>query len=432
MRVSQLACVSTVFLTFLPLALSARAASSVALVLDASGSMNAKLPEGKTRIEAAKLAVTDLVGKLPADVRLSLWAYGHQSPTSKHDCRDTQRVVDFDAISANKADVLTKTRAIEAQGYTPITYVIKLVADDLGKEDGTPRTIILVSDGKETCEGDPCATAKALADADASLVVHTIGFAVDTVAKYQLQCIARVARGRYFDAGSTSELAATLNEAAKSPPPTKPDPPPQAIKQIIVDLPKPGRLEIKHATTGHKVSSAETGETVATLNSAGPQKELPAGLYNVTIGNAVWKSVEVKAGETTVLNPGVIEVLHADIYGHKVFDGETGEEIGKIPSSSPRITVLPSTFSVQFGEVLWRDIEVKNGEQKILNPGVIELDGLKATAARVFSEDGKPAGRIVSSWPRIALPAGKYEVEFLKQRLPVELAEGAKVVLKLN
>ena len=57
----------------------------------------------------------------------------------------------------------------------------------------------------------------------------------------------------------------------------------------------------------------------------------------------------------------------------------------------------PSTFSVQFGEVFWRDIEVKNGEQKILNPGVIELDELKGTAARVFSEDGKPAGRIVSS-----------------------------------
>jgi len=77
MRVSQLACVSTVFLTFLPLALSARAASSVALVLDASGSMNAKLPEGKTRIDAAKLAVTDLVGKLRGDVRLWLCAYGH-------------------------------------------------------------------------------------------------------------------------------------------------------------------------------------------------------------------------------------------------------------------------------------------------------------------------------------------------------------------
>ena len=233
----------------------ATAGGSVALILDASGSMNARLPEGKTRIEAAKLAVADLVGKLQVDTRLSLWAYGHQSPTSKHDCRDTERIVAFDAVGANKESVVAKTLGIKAQGYTPITYVIKLVADDLAKEDTKPRIIILVSDGKETCEGDPCATAKALADADASLIVHTIGFAVDIAAKYQLQCMASMARGRYFDAGSMSELSAMLAEAAK------PIPPPQIIKQIVVAKPQPGLLEVRRADMkGHKVSSAETGE----------------------------------------------------------------------------------------------------------------------------------------------------------------------------
>src|SRR4051794_35760607 len=146
----------------------AHAAGSVALILDASGSMNARLPEGIARIEAAKSAVAELVGKLPDDTRLALWAYGHQSPTPKHDCHDTERMVGFDAVRGNKDAVLARTRAIKAQGYTPITYVIKLAADDLGKEDGKPRTLILVSDGKETCEGDPCAAAKALANADAS------------------------------------------------------------------------------------------------------------------------------------------------------------------------------------------------------------------------------------------------------------------------
>ena len=426
MWVHRDAVVRAAFVALLLAPIPATAGGSVALVLDASGSMNAKLPEGKTRIEAAKAAVGELVAKLPADTRLSLWAYGHQSPTRKHDCRDTQRVVAFDAIGVNKDNVLSSTRAIQAQGYTPITYVIKLVADDLAKEDGKPRTVILVSDGKETCEGDPCATAKALAEADASLVVHTIGFAVDLAAKYQLQCIAHVARGRYFDAGSTSELAAMLSEAAK------PVPPAQPVTQIVVKNPRPGVLELRHAEmTGHKVSSAETGETVGTLNSSGPRKELPAGLYNVAFGKAVWKSIEVKSGETTVLDPGVIEVRNPNISGHKVLDAETGVEIGKISSSNPRITVLPSTFSVRFGELLW-NVEVKNGEQKILNPGVIELAGMRTSGARVLREDGTLAGRIVSSWPRIALPAGKYVVEVSGQRVPTEVAEGAKVVLRLN
>src|SRR3954463_9320675 len=158
MRLSREPLVRVVLVGFL-LAPMPAAAGSVALVLDASGSMNAPLSQGRTRIEAAKVAVEDLVGKLPADVRLSLWAYGHQSPTQKHDCRDTERVVGFDAVSADKENVLAKTRAIKAQGYTPITYIIKLVADDLAKEETKPRTVILVSDGKETCEGDPCATA---------------------------------------------------------------------------------------------------------------------------------------------------------------------------------------------------------------------------------------------------------------------------------
>jgi hypothetical protein len=427
MRVARYFVARVAFIILLFVPMPATAAGSVALILDASGSMNARLPEGRTRIEAAKLAVADLVGKLPVDIRLSLWAYGHQSPTSKHDCRDTQRIVAFDAIGANRESVVVKTLGIKAQGYTPITYVIKLVADDLAKEDAKPRTIILISDGKETCEGDPCATAKALADADASLIVHTIGFAVDIAARYQLQCMASMARGRYFDAGSMSELSAMLAEAAK------PIPPPQPVKQIVISEPQPGLLEVRRADMkGHKVTAAVTGEIVGSLNSSGPRKALPAGLYNVTFGNAVWKSVEVKSGETTVLDPGVIEIRNANIAGHKVLDAETGEEIGKISSSSPRITVLPSTFSVQFGELLWKDIEVKSGEQKILSPGVIELVGLKTNGARVLSEDGSLAGRIVSSWPRLALPAGKYVVDVSGQRVPVDLAEGAKLELKLN
>src|SRR3954468_6184505 len=149
MFLSPLFIIGVALLTLAPLPV--HAGGSTALVLDASGSMNARLPEGKTRIEAAKLALGDLLDKLPRDTRLSFWVYGHQSGTQQHNCRDTERMVDFDSIDANKQSVLAKTRAIKAQGYTPITYVIKLVADDLGKESAKPRTLILVSDGKETC-----------------------------------------------------------------------------------------------------------------------------------------------------------------------------------------------------------------------------------------------------------------------------------------
>lgn len=61
---------------------------SVALVLDASGSMKAALPDRTTRMDAAKTAVARLVATLDLRTRLALRIYGDQSPTAKKDCKD--------------------------------------------------------------------------------------------------------------------------------------------------------------------------------------------------------------------------------------------------------------------------------------------------------------------------------------------------------
>ena len=62
-------------------AAQAQSSRSIALVLDASGSMKAALPDGKTRMEAAKAAVAEFVTGLASDTRVAFWAYGYQSPT---------------------------------------------------------------------------------------------------------------------------------------------------------------------------------------------------------------------------------------------------------------------------------------------------------------------------------------------------------------
>jgi hypothetical protein len=407
--------------------LPANAAKSIALILDASGSMNAKLPEGRTRIDAAKIAVEQIVSKLPADVRLSLRAYGHQSPTIKHDCKDTELVVGFGALASNKTSILAKTHSIKALGYTPITYVLKLAAEDVGKEDATARIVILVSDGKETCEGDPCATAKALADANASLVIHTIGFAADAAARFQLQCVARVARGNYYDADSASNLAAALGEAAR----TEPPPPPRQPAAIAAARPPgPGKLAMKNSNImGHAVTDAETGRSFGTLSPTRSVIELPPGFYNVKLGNAVWKSIEVKAGETTTIEPAVLEIKHASVSGHKVLDAETGEEIGRIALTNPRMTVLPSTFSVTFGNAIWKNIEVKTGEHKVLNPGTITVKGASVSGTPIRDEAGTVVANVSPVSARVALPPGKYVLDTGSQKIPVDLVEGRNVVL---
>ena len=399
---------------------------SIALILDASGSMNAKLAGGSTRIDAAKAAVSAFVEKLDPKVRLGFRAYGHQSPTKEHNCKDTALLVGFDAVGSNKAAMLEKTKAVKAQGYTPITYVITLAAEDVKKEPGE-HVVVLVSDGKETCEGDPCAAAKALAAADAKLVVHTIGFNVDVAARYQLQCIAKAARGTYSDASAAADLGAKLGElaAAKQEPPQ----PPQSRTAVTVQQPKEGTLQIRNADSSgqHKVTEAESGNEVASMSAFKWTIELPAGLYNVTFGPTVWKSVEVKGGETTVLDPGTIEVKNAAAAGHRVLDWETGTEVGKISSFKRRLTVLPSTFTVMFGGAEWPNIEVKAGENKQLNPAVIAVKGAQVKRHKVQTEDGKVVATLSSFTSTLPVPPGKYTIEVGNQKVALELVEGQRM-----
>ncbi|HZP68600.1 MAG TPA: VWA domain-containing protein [Pseudolabrys sp.] len=399
---------------------------SIALILDASGSMNAKLASGGSRIDAAKAAVSAFVEKLDPKIRLGYRAYGHQSPTKQHNCKDTELLVGFGPAGNNRAAVIEKTKGVKAQGYTPITYVITLAAEDVRKEPGE-HVVVLVSDGKETCEGDPCAAAKALAAADAKLVVHTIGFNVDVAARYQLQCIAKAARGSYSDASAAADLGAKLGElaAAKQEPPQ----PPQSRTAITVQQPKEGTLQIKNADSagGHKVTEAESGKEVASMSAFKWSIELPAGLYNVTFGPSVWKSVEVKGGETTVLDPGTIEVKNAAAAGHRVLDWETGTEVGKISSFKRRLTVLPSTFTVMFGSAEWANVEVKAGENKVLNPAVIAVKGGQVKRHKVQTEDGKTVATLSGFTSTLPVPPGKYTIEVGNQKVPLDLVEGQRM-----
>lgn len=92
--------------------IAAASERSTALIIDASGSMKAKLADGQTRMDAAKDALATLVTGLPDEQRLALWAYGHQSPTKKRNCRDTQQLTVFKPIGENRSSSwrVTSTR----------------------------------------------------------------------------------------------------------------------------------------------------------------------------------------------------------------------------------------------------------------------------------------------------------------------------------
>lgn len=180
------------------------------LILDASGSMWGQV-DGQTKIAAARRAVGSILSKWNPSDRLGLIAYGHRS---KGDCKDIEMVVPVSRF--DPARIKSAVDPLNPKGKTPMADSLRAAAASL-KTTENKGTVILVSDGIETCVADPCAVAAELKKAGVGLVAHVVGFdIVDPAAKAQLQCIARATGGVYLDANNASALENAMGRAVEA------------------------------------------------------------------------------------------------------------------------------------------------------------------------------------------------------------------------
>ncbi|MGE0605261.1 MAG: VWA domain-containing protein, partial [Xanthobacteraceae bacterium] len=180
------------------------------LILDASGSMWGQV-EGQTKISAARKAVDSILAKWKQTDRLGLMAYGHRT---KGDCKDIELVVPVSAFDPDK--IRSAVKGLNPKGKTPMADSLRAAAQALRSSENKA-TVILVSDGIETCSPDPCAVAAELKKAGVNFTAHVIGFDVaDPTAKRQLQCIARATGGVYLDASNASSLEQALGKAVEA------------------------------------------------------------------------------------------------------------------------------------------------------------------------------------------------------------------------
>lgn len=194
-------------------ALPAEAGRSI-LVLDASGSMWQPV-EGRTKVEIARDAVDAMLAGWNPDISLGLIAYGHNR---RGDCSDIQ--VLRPAEGFDRAAISGTVRGLNALGMTPITAAVRLAAEQLRYTE-QKATVILVSDGEETCNADPCALGRELAEQGIDFTAHVVGFDLpEGPARQQLQCLASSTGGRYIEARNAAQLTEALGEVAtESPPP---------------------------------------------------------------------------------------------------------------------------------------------------------------------------------------------------------------------
>jgi Ca-activated chloride channel family protein len=262
-------------------------ASRAIIVFDASGSMYGEVPGG-VKIDIAKKVVTDIVGSIDPGLELGLIAYGHRT---KGDCEDIELLVPPQKGSA--AAISQAVKALNPKGKTPLTAAVIQAAQFLKFEEARA-SVILVSDGVETCSKDPCQAAEELERLGIDFTCHVIGFDLKQGESSGLECLAQKTGGMYLAAKDAGSLKASLETAMK-----------QVVKPATTLVVEPKKSSGGNIITGvnFEVFSEGGGEKALLTGSGGRwSSELPkAGKYTISAkrdGKTVEVNAEVMEGET--------------------------------------------------------------------------------------------------------------------------------------
>lgn len=192
------------------LSAQANANSDILFILDGSGSMWGQI-DGVAKIDTAKKTLTKMLGSVPEDARLGLMTYG---TTDKTSCKDVSYA---NPIGSERSELARSINELKPLGKTPIDLSLSIGIAQLSKTEPTDvqKSVVLISDGIETCDGDPCNTALQAKADGISMKVHVVGFNVDQEARNQLECIAENGGGQYFDADDTAGFQTAVDTVVK-------------------------------------------------------------------------------------------------------------------------------------------------------------------------------------------------------------------------
>lgn len=177
----------------------------ILFLLDASASMFARM-ENHQRWTVAKDVLKNMADSLNGidKVEMALRVYGHTTHKHKQNCQDTELEVPFQTRNGEK--IKEELEEIRPKGTTPIAYSLKRAARDFPQSGNVKNVVILLTDGLEECDGDPCAVSKALQENKVFLKPFIIGIGMSEDFKDQFNCV-----GRYYNATNKTEFERVLS-----------------------------------------------------------------------------------------------------------------------------------------------------------------------------------------------------------------------------
>jgi hypothetical protein len=321
-------------------------------ILDSSGSMLEQL-QGKTKLSIAQSVLGERVSALPPDVHVGLRVYGHRVPYQQEveSCKDIELVVPIRTGGAK--DILDWLPTMQALGMTPMSESIRLAAEDFTFSSTNTNSIILISDGLETCGDDPSDVARYLQELGIDFTIHVIGLGVDEETRAQLMRLADTGRGIYHDANSEEDLQtalldlndrvveAGLEQAAQ---PTE-LPTNTPIPEPNFDAAGEGEVQASSTYPGYSPEMVRDGELSSSWFSAGSKVDGSTSFFRWTgiqddwIGSITLISnrEHIVPDYRTGFGFGLVTIQVLDASGNVVY-----EEIAELPGTpDPDITVKP-------------------------------------------------------------------------------------------
>lgn len=283
------------------------------LVLDASGSMWGQV-DGRTKVEIARESIARLMEAWDPDIELGLMAYGHRR---KSDCSDIELVL---PVSRHPPEtVVDAVNRLSAKGKTPLCAAVQQAAEALRYTENRA-TVILVSDGIETCGMDPCAVAEELEQAGVAFTAHVIGFDLQKEELESLRCLAEGTGGLFIEAkdaaGLTEALTAVEEEVAAAPPAPKVAPATRMAAVLTEGMDPIEDQEINWLVTDPEKGEDGSYALIKKARGTHPRIRLATGTYRVqamtslvTVETEIQVDAEQPSEHVVELNAGRVTLL---------------------------------------------------------------------------------------------------------------------------
>ena len=183
---------------------------NIIIILDSSGSM-IETVSGEQKIQIAKDVISNFVkGNLPERTKIGLMVYGHKGSNSVSQkslsCSGIEMIYPLSKL--NTSSFTTAVNSFKATGWTPIAGSLEKAKEVFSQYDGETNSnlVYLISDGIETCDGDPVSVAKELNQSNIKAIINIVGFNVDNQAQQQLQAVSAAGGGEYYKANTSEEM----------------------------------------------------------------------------------------------------------------------------------------------------------------------------------------------------------------------------------